>query len=94
MACGLGAPKTLEVHTGDPQQPRGAASTDAQKAHNQLAKALIFPCLLSPSVDLEPGEVWARTLAAALDCPVEGGNLWALGLAALQAALRLSLTHL
>ena len=28
-ARGLGKPRTLEVHTGDPQQPRGPASTYA-----------------------------------------------------------------
>ena len=87
MACGVGKERTLEAHTGDPQQPRGPASTEAQKAYSQLAKAIIFPCLLSPYVDLEPEEIWAKTLAASLDTDVQGDTLRDLGLSALQAVL-------
>ena len=43
MSCGTTKGEALEVHTGDPLQPRGPASTEAQKAYIQLAKACCSP---------------------------------------------------
>ena len=87
MASATLLPRALNVHVGDPQQPRGPASTEAQRAYISVATALLFPCPHSPHIRLDPEETWLNTWATPWGLEVQSQCLRAEGLQALRAAV-------